>query len=132
MLQDYPALAAVGKPMSAAAPTPEPVVVGETVIIFFAVDSAALHDAAPKTLEMLVVKLKANPRAKATISGYHSAAGDAARNHELAKNRAMSVQAALKAAGIGEDRVVLEKPLVEQANVAGEDPKARRVEVVVK
>jgi photosynthetic reaction center cytochrome c subunit len=131
MLKDYPAFAAVGK-VAAAAPTPAPVVVGETVIIYFAVDSAALDDAAPKTLEMLVVKLRANPRAKATVSGYHSATGDAAHNHELAKNRALSVQAALKAAGIGEDRVVLEKPLVEQANVAGEDPKARRVVVVVR
>jgi photosynthetic reaction center cytochrome c subunit len=131
MLKDHPALASPAK-VAAAVPTPEPVVVGETVIIFFAVDSAALHDAAPRTLEMLVVKLRANPRSKATVSGYHSATGDAAHNHELAKNRAMSVQAALKAAGIPEDRVVLEKPLVEQASVAGEDPKARRVEVVVK
>ena len=132
MLKDYPALAARGKVAAAAAPTPEPVVVGETVIIFFAVDSAALHDAAPKTLELLIVKLKANPKAKATVSGYHSATGDAARNHELAKSRAVAVQGALKAAGVAEDRVVLEKPLVEQANIAGEDPKARRVEVVVK
>jgi photosynthetic reaction center cytochrome c subunit len=131
MLRDYPALAAVGK-VAAVAPTPEPIVVGETVIIFFAVDSAALHDAAPRTLELLIVKLKANPKAKATVSGYHSASGDAARNHELAKSRAMAVQGALKSAGIAEDRVVLEKPLVEQANLAGEDPKARRVEVVVK
>jgi photosynthetic reaction center cytochrome c subunit len=131
MLKDYPALASVGK-VAAAAPTPEPMVVGETVIIFFAVDSAALHDAAPRTLELLLVKLKANPKAKATVSAYHSASGDAARNHELAKSRAMAVQGALKSAGIAEDRVVLEQPLVEQANVAGEDPKARRVEVVVK
>jgi photosynthetic reaction center cytochrome c subunit len=130
MLKDYPALAARGK-VAAAAPTPEPVVVGETVIIFFAVNSAALHDAAPKSLEMLVVKLKANPNAKATISGYHSATGDAAQNHELAKSRAVAVQGALKAAGVAEDRVVLEKPLVEQANIAGEDPQARRVEVKV-
>jgi len=131
MLKDYPALASVGK-VAQAAPAPEPIVVGETVIIFFAVDSAALHDAAPKTLELLIVKLKANPKAKATVSGYHSATGDAARNQELAKSRAMAVQGALKSAGIAEDRVVLEKPLAEQANVAGEDPKARRVEVVVK
>lgn len=132
MLKDYPALAAAGSPVAAAAPTPEPIVVGETVVIFFPVASAALHDQAPRVLEVLVVKLKANPRARATISGYHSATGDAAQNHELAKNRAMAVQGALKSAGIAEDRVVLEKPVVEQANVAGEDPKARRVEVVVK
>jgi outer membrane protein OmpA-like peptidoglycan-associated protein len=132
MLKDYPELGAKGKVAAAAPPpTPEPVVVGETVIIFFPVASAALHDAAPRVLDVLVVKLKANPKAKATISGYHSATGDAAQNQELAKNRAMAVQGALKAAGIADNRVTLEKPNVVQANVAGEDPNSRRVEVKV-
>lgn len=132
MLKDYPELAAAGKPAVAAVPVPEPVVVGEMVIVYFGVDSTALHGAAPATLGVLVAKLKANPKAKATISGYHSATGDAAHNHELARGRAFAVRDALKTAGISEDRVILEKPIVEQANVAGEDPKARRVEVTVK
>ncbi len=131
MLKDYPELAAKGKVAAVAPPTPEPVLVGETVIIFFPVASSALHDAAPRVLEVLVVKLKANPKARATISGYHSATGDAAQNAELAKNRAMTVQGALKAAGIDEKRVVLEKPAAVQANVVGEDPTSRRVEVKV-
>ncbi len=133
MLKDYPELAAAGKPLAAAAPpTPAPVVRGEVVIVYFAVASAALHNEAPAVIAMVADKLKANPRAKATVSGYHSATGDPAANHELAKNRAMSVQAALVAAGVPADRVVLEKPLAEQANIVGESPEARRVEITVK
>ena len=131
MLKDYPALAKVALPV-VEVPTPAPVVQGDLVIIFFAVGSFNLHDAAPKSLETLVAKLKTNPKARATISGYHSATGDTASNQELAKNRALAVQGALKNAGIADNRVVLEKPIVVQANIAGEDPTARRVEVTVK
>ena len=131
MLRDYPSLARVA-PAVVAIPTPEPVVQGDLVIIFFAVGSFDLHAAAPKSLETVVAKLRSDPRARATISGYHSATGDAAMNQELAKNRALSVQGALKNAGIADNRVVLEKPIVVQANIAGEDPSARRVEVTAK
>ena len=79
-----------------------------------------------------VTALKANAGAKLTISGFHSASGDLAQNQELAKQRALSVRDALKAAGIAEDRVVLAKPMSAEANLAGEDPKARRVDVAVK
>ena len=55
-----------------------------------------------------------------------------AQNQELAKQRAFSVRDALKAAGIAEGRVVLEKPMSAEANLAGEDPKARRVDVALR
>ena len=61
-----------------------------------------------------------------------TAAGTLAQNQELAKQRAFAVRDALKAAGIDEARIVLDKPQQTEANVAGEDPKARRVEVSVK
>lgn len=51
---------------------------------------------------------------------------------ELAKQRAFSVRDALLAAGIAESRVKLQKPVQAEANLAGEDPAARRVEVTVK
>jgi photosynthetic reaction center cytochrome c subunit len=50
----------------------------------------------------------------------------------LAKKRAFAVRDALNAAGVSGDRVVLEKPQSAEANLSGEDPKARRVEVAVK
>jgi K(+)-stimulated pyrophosphate-energized sodium pump len=66
---------------------------------------------------------------KAVISGYHDASGDPAKNAELAKQRAINVRDALKAAGVAEDKVELKKP--EQAKVDGPAAEARRVEVTV-
>ena len=130
MLKDYPELAAA-MPVPVAIPTPAPTLAGDTLIVYFGVGSAALHDAAPALVSQLASKLQDSPAAKAKISGFHSATGDAAANHELAKGRAMAVRDALKGAGIAEDRVELVPPVVEQANISGEDPKARRVEVTL-
>ncbi len=85
-----------------------------------------------KGLAQLIVKLNAEPKLKATISGYHSAAGTLAQNQELAKQRAFTVRDSLLAGGVKEARVILEKPQQTEANISGEDPTARRVEVTVK
>ena len=66
---------------------------------------------------------------KAVVSGYHDAAGDPAKNAELAKQRAMNVADALKAAGVAADKVELKKP--ESAKVDGPAAEARRVEVTL-
>jgi outer membrane protein OmpA-like peptidoglycan-associated protein len=115
-----------------AAPAPAPVVTSDNATVYFAVGSSTIPEDAAKTLEPVISKLRNEPATKALIAGYHSATGDLATNQELAKNRALAVQAALKAAGIAEDRLTLDKPMVAEANLAGEDPKARRVEVAVK
>ncbi len=99
--------------------------------LFFAVGSPALADDAAKSLEPVIAALKTDPAAKVTISGYHSAAGDLAQNQELAKQRAFAVRDALKAAGATDEQVVLEKPQTAEANLSGEDPKARRVELAI-
>jgi photosynthetic reaction center cytochrome c subunit len=101
-------------------------------MVYFAVGSAELTEDAKKYLGTVIDALKANPAEHATISGYHSAAGDLTSNQELAKQRAFAVRDALQAAGIDPSRVVLEKPMSAEANLAGEDPMARRVEVAVK
>jgi photosynthetic reaction center cytochrome c subunit len=128
VVKDYPML--VGPPP--APPTPQAALVREVLIVYFDVGSAQLRGIAPEVLAFVVEKLKANPQAKAAVSGYHSASGDRAANAELAKQRAFSVAGTLQAAGFAPDRVVLAKPQVVQANVAGEDPAARRVEVTVR
>ncbi|MBS0426608.1 MAG: sodium-translocating pyrophosphatase [Proteobacteria bacterium] len=64
------------------------------------------------------------------VSGYHDATGDPAKNAELAKQRAMNVAAALKMAGVPEDKVELAKP--EQTQAGGPAAEARRVEVKAK
>jgi len=79
----------------------------------------------------LVEHLKANASNKAVVSGYNDATGNAAANAELSKNRAKGVAAALKTAGIADDRVVLEKPTdTTGSNLSNSE--ARRVEVTIR
>jgi len=66
---------------------------------------------------------------KAVVSGFTDSTGDAAKNEELAKQRAMAVSAALKAAGIADDKVELKKP--ELLTGSGGNAEARRVEVAL-
>ena len=101
------------------------------VDVLFAVGSSALTPEAAQTLAPTIDTLKADATAKVSLSGFHSASGDAAQNEALARQRAMSVRDALVAAGIAADRIVLDKPQSAEANVAGEDPKARRVQLAV-
>ena len=130
MLRDYPELRAGVK---AAAPALPPTsAAADFAIIYFAVASSSVPADVPDALGVMVLFLKTHPGAKAHISGYHSAAGDLAQNQELAKSRALAVQAALKAAGVADAALILEKPVSAEANLAGEDPKARRVEVSLK
>ena len=91
-----------------------------------------MSDGGRKALAPLIDALKADPGAKVTVSGYHSAAGTLAQNQDLAKRRAFAVRDAFRSAGIADDRVALEKPQAAEANLAGEDPKARHVEVAFK
>ncbi len=72
--------------------------------------------------------LAANTEAKVQLSGYTDSTGSAEVNKELAKKRAFAVRDALKAAGVAEDRVVLQKP---EDIKAGEGEQARKVEVTL-
>jgi K(+)-stimulated pyrophosphate-energized sodium pump len=60
------------------------------------------------------------------ISGFHDATGDAAKNAALAKQRAVAVRDALKAAGVPERQIELKKP---EQLAGGSDAEARRVEI---
>jgi K(+)-stimulated pyrophosphate-energized sodium pump len=64
---------------------------------------------------------------RAVVSGFTDATGDATKNEELAKARAMAVQAALTAAGVAADKIDLRKP--EAVTASGSNAEARRVEV---
>jgi K(+)-stimulated pyrophosphate-energized sodium pump len=84
---------------------------------------------AGKELEALVAYAKSDVNAKIAISGFHDSKGDVAKNAELAKSRAKSVVETLKAAGLGEDRFMFEKPAQMDG---GDDKEGRRVDVFVK
>ena len=101
-------------------------------VLFFGVGSSTLEGEQAKGLTQLISTLATQPKAKASISGYHSASGELAANQQLAKDRAVKVRDAIVAGGIAPARVALDKPLQAEANLSGEDPAARRVEVTVK
>ncbi|TXH65948.1 MAG: hypothetical protein E6Q88_13010, partial [Lysobacteraceae bacterium] len=98
--------------------------------LYFGSGSAGLPADADAALAGVIATLKGSQEAKAVISGYHDASGNAAVNAELAKQRAIGVRDALVAAGIAEDRISLEKPSVTTGE--GNPDEARRVEVAVK
>lgn len=101
------------------------------VDVLFATGSSTVSPEAAQALAPAIAALKADAAARVSLSGYHSASGDTAQNEDLAKQRAMAVRDALVAAGVAAERIVLDKPQSAAANVAGEDPAARRVQMAV-
>lgn len=83
-------------------------------------------------LKPLVDHLKANAGMKAVVSGFNDPTGNAAANAELSKKRAQAVAAGLKAAGVADDRVSLEKPANPTAGSTSSNAEARRVEVTLR
>jgi photosynthetic reaction center cytochrome c subunit len=134
MAKDHPELLKVSMVSAApaAAALPAPVAEPRRSVLYFEVGSAALKGEQAKGLEKLAAEMTGSAKLTATISGYHSAAGTLAQNQELAKQRAFAVRDAMRAAGIADSRVILAKPQQAEANVAGEDPTARRVEVTLR
>lgn len=117
-------------PQAAPAPAAEPapaVAIPPAAKLFFAGGKNDLPADAGDTLKSVLEYLKANAASKATISGFHDPSGDKAQNEELAKNRAKAVREALKAAGIEDDRIVMQKP--QETTGSGDPAEARRVEV---
>ncbi|MCJ0762311.1 OmpA family protein [Variovorax terrae] len=97
------------------------------VKFYFATARAELAPGANEALAE-VVKSVAEGR-RAVVSGFHDATGDAAKNEELSKQRALAVREALKGLGVAEDKVELRKP--ELLTGTGSNAEARRVEVIV-
>ena len=99
------------------------------VKLYFDTGKTSLKNTAQSDLSPIVNWLKVNVNAKVVISGFHDPRGDKSLNELLAKNRAKSVQEALKSAGIDEARIEMRKP---QSIEGGADlAEARRVEVSV-
>ena len=126
-----PAAAAVAAPaVVATAPAAAPQALKE--VVYFPVNSALLKGDEVQKIDKLLAALNAQPDSTATLSGYHSASGKLAANQELAKQRAFKIRDALVKAGVAANRITLDKPRQTEANIKGEDPFARRVEVTVK
>ncbi len=133
MAKNHPELLGVVKRAApATSGLPAPMADAMRSTLYFGVGSYTLEGEQAAGLTQLIAAMNANPGMKATISGYHSASGELASNQLLAKNRAFAVRDSLLAAGLPTERVALDKPLQAEANLAGEDPAARRVEVTLK
>jgi outer membrane protein OmpA-like peptidoglycan-associated protein len=104
------------------------VVVENGVVKFYF--ASGKSDLAPGAVEALADAIAAGKAGqKLVISGFHDSTGDPAKNAELAKQRALAVRDALKAAGVAESGIELKKP--ETATGSGNNAEARRVEVVI-
>ena len=121
-----PAVAAIAAAPAAVAPTVAP----PAAKLYFDVDVSEKIAEGDAGLAPIVAWLAANPTARAVVTGYHDPTGTAERNHDLAKSRAQTVQAALVAAGVAAERIDLVKPI--STDGGGDLKEARRVEVSVK
>jgi photosynthetic reaction center cytochrome c subunit len=130
------AAAPVAVPVPAAVPTPVatlPALPADALraTVYFAVGSPKLDAKQAESMQKVIETLKSRANTTATISGFHSASGSLAANAELAKQRAFAVRDALQTAGVDTSRIKLEKPVLAEANLKGEDASARRVEIRV-
>lgn len=101
------------------------------LIVYFDTGKADVSpDFATKAAD-LKAYIAGHPDTKLAVSGYNDPTGNAAVNAELSKNRAKAVAAALKAEGVPEDAVVLEKP-ADTTIASTDNAAARRVEVTIK
>jgi K(+)-stimulated pyrophosphate-energized sodium pump len=116
-----PAVAAAVAPAPVAAPAPaaptaaSPAgdaasvkVDGGVVKFYFAPGKMELAQDGAKALEAILAAAKTGK--KVGISGYVDPSGDAAKNAELAKQRAFAVRDLLKASGVKEEQIVLVRP----------------------
>jgi photosynthetic reaction center cytochrome c subunit len=124
--------AAATAPVVATAVAPAAPAEAMKAVMYFPVNSPLLKVDEAKKLDKLIAAMNAQQDSTATISGYHSATGKLAANQQLAKQRAFKIRDALLAGGVAQSRIKLDKPQQTEANVKGEDPFARRVEVTVK
>ncbi|NMM11067.1 MAG: OmpA family protein [Polaromonas sp.] len=148
-----PVISVIAAPLAfAAAPMSQPLIPSPATVALSAADVAqAASDLASVKVEQGVVKFyfasgKADLAAgagealvdvvkgaksgrKLLISGFHDTTGNAGRNAALARQRALTVRDALRAAGVAAGQIELQKP-VPLAD-SGSDAEARRVEISI-
>ncbi len=130
MAKDYPALLTapvVATVTAAPADMPAPDINGVLGKILFDSGKSELDAPAQGAIKAAAALLGSNPGVKIALSGYADKTGSPDANLELAKQRAIAVRDALKAAGVAEDRIALKKP---EFVVGGLESDARSVEIV--
>lgn len=114
-------------PASAPAPA-APMVASFPLKVYFDTGSAALGPDGSKAITAAADAIKKD-NLKVALTGYTDKTGDAARNEELAKSRAVAVRDALMAAGVAEASIEMKAPLFVEIGAGMADNEARRVEI---
>jgi len=95
------------------------------VSFYFATGSADLAPGAAEALAAVIKGVEGGQ--KAVVSGYHDTTGDAAKNEQLAKQRAQTVRDVLVGLGVPAASIEMQKPAATAGS--GSNAQARRVEV---
>jgi len=134
MLTDYPELnkaklvAAVYAPVAVSVSPPVALVPGAVLgKILFAVGKKDIDADGQNAIAAAAKMLGEKKDAKVDLSGFADKTGDPTSNLALAKDRALAVRNALKAAGVTENRIQLKKP---EFIVGGSVSDSRRVDIV--
>jgi K(+)-stimulated pyrophosphate-energized sodium pump len=126
-----PKAAVTAPTVATIAVVPVVIAVGVPMRVHFESGANTLSAEGKRIVDGYANALKANAAVKAELSGFADPTGDAARNLELAKQRAMAVRDELVAAGAPAAQIELVKPsdvIVGQ----GGDADARRVDIVLR
>ncbi len=131
-----PPAATPAPPVVAAAPAPAPIPAAAPSItwpakVYFDTGKATTAAAGDATVQAVAASLSADSAKKISITGYTDKAGNSEANTKLAKDRAVGVRDALKAAGVAEDRIAMKPPIFVEAGKDGQDPEARRVDIIL-
>jgi outer membrane protein OmpA-like peptidoglycan-associated protein len=100
----------------------------ETVSIYFDLNKFEPPADTATKLDGLINYGRANSNSKIAITGYTDKTGDAAKNAELSKQRAVAVKNQLISAGMPEDRIMMQKPQQTTGDQT-DNKEARRVDV---
>lgn len=120
------AVAEVTQTVTVVVPDGAGIAVENGVVKFYFASGSA--DLAPGAAEALAAVIKGvEGGQKAVVSGYHDTTGDAARNEELAGQRAKTVRDVLVGLGVPAASIEMRKPAATAGT--GNDAQARRVEV---
>lgn len=95
--------------------------------LYFAAGKKELPGDARQSIDAALAFLRGKSSAKLDITGYTDQTGDRAANLELAKERAKAVRAALEAAGVSRDQIIMKPPA--EVTGGGDNKEARRVEI---
>lgn len=99
--------------------------------VYFDTGKAMTNADGEAAIKAVATALAGSAAMKVAITGYTDKTGNADANAKLAKDRAMGVRDALKAAGVAEDRIAMQPPVFVEASQDGKDTEARRVDISV-